>query len=86
MPLLLGSCYTANMTKEQLKKVLDRVLTRPPERQEDAAEILRSIEAQDRSPYRLTDEQAAEVRRSKTSSNGTVFEFGSASRRYPKGE
>jgi hypothetical protein len=33
------------MTKEQVKAVLDRVLTWPPERQEEAAEILMEIEA-----------------------------------------
>jgi hypothetical protein len=32
------------MTKEQIKAVLDRVLTWPPERQRDAAEILESME------------------------------------------
>jgi hypothetical protein len=86
MPLLLGSCYTANMTKEQLKKVLDRVLTWPPERQEDAAEILTSIEAQDRSPYRLTDEQAAEVRRRLADPNSKTVPFEEVFERYPKGE
>jgi hypothetical protein len=34
------------MTKEQIKAVLDRVLTWPPERQEEAAEILLEIEAE----------------------------------------
>ena len=29
-------CYIAAMSKEQVKEMLDRVLTRPPERQEDA--------------------------------------------------
>ena len=51
------------MTQEQIKAVLDRVLTWPPERQEDAAEILESLEAQDESPLRLTAEQVEEVRR-----------------------
>jgi hypothetical protein len=51
------------MTKDQIKAVLDRVLTWPEERQRDAAAILRSMESQDVSGYRLTDEQAAEVRR-----------------------
>ena len=50
------------MTKDQIKAVLDRVLSWPPERQRDAAEILASLEAQDRSPLRLSAEQAAEVR------------------------
>jgi hypothetical protein len=51
------------MTKQQVKELLDRVLTWPPERQEDAARILAEMERQDTSPYRLTDEQAEEVRR-----------------------
>ena len=51
------------MTTDQVKAILDRVLTWPRERQEDAAELLLLIEEHDRSPYRLTDEQAAEVRR-----------------------
>jgi hypothetical protein len=51
------------MTRDQVKKILDRVLEWPPRRQEDAARILREMEEQDASPYRLTDDQAAEVER-----------------------
>ena len=51
------------MTKEQIKEILDRVLTWPPERQADVAEVVTLMEVQDRSGLRLTDEQAAEVRR-----------------------
>ena len=51
------------MTKDQLKEIFDRVLTWPPERQEDVAHVVEFMEQQDRSPLRLTDEQAAEVRR-----------------------
>jgi hypothetical protein len=51
------------MTKDQLKEIFDRVLTWPPERQEDVAHVVEIMEQQDRSPLRLTDEQAAEVRR-----------------------
>lgn len=51
------------MTKEQVKSILDRVLTWPPERQEDAAEVLMLMEQQDKVSYRLTDEQLAEVER-----------------------
>ena len=51
------------MTKEQVREILDRVLTWPPKRQEDAARILREMEAQDASPYRLTDQQVEEVER-----------------------
>lgn len=50
------------MTEDQIRAVLDRVLTWPRARQEDAAEILSALEVQDRSPLRLSAEQAAEVR------------------------
>jgi hypothetical protein len=51
------------MTKTQVKEILDRVLTWPPERQEDAARVLREMEEQDSSRLQLSAEQAAEVRR-----------------------
>jgi hypothetical protein len=51
------------MTKEQVKEVLDRVLTWPPQRQEVAARVLREMEEQDANRSRLTDEQVAEVER-----------------------
>jgi hypothetical protein len=51
------------MTRDQVKEILDRVLTWPPERQADAARVLTEMEAQDTSSYHLTDEQVAEVRR-----------------------
>jgi hypothetical protein len=50
------------MTKDQVKEVLDRVLSWPPDRQEDAVEVLKLMEAQDNSALQLTDEQLAEVR------------------------
>ncbi|KAB2876140.1 MAG: hypothetical protein F9K38_14050 [Pseudorhodoplanes sp.] len=51
------------MAKEQVKEILDRVLTWPVDRQEDAARLLRAMEEQNANPYRLTDEQVEEVRR-----------------------
>lgn len=51
------------MTKEQVKQVLDRVLTWPPERQADVVQIIEVMEQQDHSDLRLSDEQVAEVRR-----------------------
>jgi methyl coenzyme M reductase gamma subunit len=51
------------MTKDQVKKVLDRVLNWPRERQEEAVEVLTLMEAQDNSALRLTNEQLTEVRR-----------------------
>jgi hypothetical protein len=51
------------MTKEQVKEILDRVLTWPPQRQEDAARVLTEMEQQDTSSYHLSDEQVEEVER-----------------------
>jgi hypothetical protein len=51
------------MTREQVKEVLDRVLTWPPERQDEAARLLIEMEPQYASPYRLDPEQVEEVRR-----------------------
>jgi hypothetical protein len=51
------------MSKEQVKAVLDRVLTWPTQRQEDAAKVLLLMESQDESAYRLTDEQVEEIQR-----------------------
>ena len=51
------------MTKEQVKEILDRVLTWPPERQADVVSIVTRMEQQVHSDLRLTDEQAAQVRR-----------------------
>lgn len=51
------------MTKEQVKEILDRVLTWPPSRQEDAARVLSEMEAQDANSRNLTDEQVIEIER-----------------------
>jgi hypothetical protein len=51
------------MTRDQIKAVLDRVLTWPPERQADVAQVVTLMEEQDKTPLRLSDEQAAEVER-----------------------
>jgi hypothetical protein len=51
------------MTRDQVKAILDRVLTWSPERQADVAHVLQFMEEQDSSDLRLSDEQAAEVRR-----------------------
>jgi hypothetical protein len=51
------------MTREQVKQILDRVLTWPAERQADVAHMLELMEEQDQSTVRLTDEQVAEVER-----------------------
>jgi DNA-binding PadR family transcriptional regulator len=66
------------MSKEQVKAVLDRVLTWPDERQEDAAKVLMLMESQDESVYRLTDEQVEEIGRRRADKNApklTLDEF-----------
>jgi hypothetical protein len=70
------------MSKEQVKAVLDRVLTWPSERQEDAAKMLMLMESSDESLYRLTDEQVEEVQRRAADPNArrlTLDEFNSGS-------
>jgi hypothetical protein len=74
----IGVWYIDDMSKEQVKAVLDRVLTWPSERQEDAAKLLMLMESQDESVYRLTDEQFEEVRRRRDDPNAsklTLDEF-----------
>jgi hypothetical protein len=51
------------MTREQVKEILDRVLSWPLERQADVVHVVELMEEQDKSGLRLSDEQAAEVRR-----------------------
>lgn len=51
------------MTRAQVKEVLDRVSSWPPERQADAVLMLADMEAQDASDLHLTAEQVAEVER-----------------------
>ena len=78
-------CYDFLMAKDQVKAVLDRVLTWQPQRQEDVAEFLMSIEAQDNSNYRLSDEQLAELRRRRAETNPKTFtlaEFDERLRRF----
>ena len=70
------------MTKDQVKEVLDRVLTWPIERQEDAARALTAMEEQDASQYRLTDEQLAEVRRRRAENNPNRIPFEEVFKRF----
>ena len=49
------------MNKAQIDSILDRVRTRPEERQEDAARILLAMEGEEGGVYRLSDEERAEV-------------------------
>jgi hypothetical protein len=72
------------MSRDEVKAVLDRVLTWPTERQEDAAKVLSLMEAQDYNAYRLTDAQVEEVRRrraDKSAKRLTLDEFNERLRR-----
>jgi hypothetical protein len=51
------------MTRDQVKKILDRVLTWPAERQADVVHVVELMEEQDKSDWGLSDEQVAEVNR-----------------------
>ena len=51
------------MTRDQIKEILDRVLTWPAERQADVARVVELMEEQDANPYHLTDDQVTEVKR-----------------------
>ena len=73
------------MTEDQIHAVFDRVHQWPRERQEDAAEMLLLFEEQDASPYRLSDEQAAEVERRQRDQSRkplTISEFEKGLRRF----
>jgi len=72
------------MTKEQVKGILDRVLNWPLERQADVVHVVELMEEQDNSMLRLSDEQAAEVRRrlaEKDPKSVTLAEFNERLRR-----
>jgi predicted transcriptional regulator len=49
------------MTKDQVKKVLDRVLTWPRERQEDAAQMLLALEARGGELYHPSNDEWAGI-------------------------
>jgi hypothetical protein len=72
------------MTKEQVKEILDRVLTWPPKRQADIAHTVQLMEAQDRSDIQLTDEQLVEVRRRRHKSNPKYISLTDARRRLDR--
>jgi hypothetical protein len=71
------------MTKEQVKAVLDRVLAWPPERQEEAAEILLEIEAELGSQvYHATPDELRELDEAEQSGIATDQEVEEAFRAF----
>jgi predicted transcriptional regulator len=49
------------MTQDEVKGILDRVLTWPQERQQDAAELLLALEAREGKFYHPDDEEWAAI-------------------------
>ena len=70
------------MTRDQVKEILDRVLTWPAERQADVAHVVEIMEEQDRSDLRLSEEQAAEVRRRLAEPNPKTISAEEVFKRY----
>jgi hypothetical protein len=71
------------MTKAQVKAVLDRVLTWPPERQEEAAAILMEIESELDSPvYHATPEELRELDEAEQSGIASDEEVAAAFRAF----
>jgi len=70
------------MTRSQVKKILDRVLRWPPQRQADVVRVVELMEEQDHSALRLTDEQLAEVRRRRAKKNPRYVSLAEARKRF----
>jgi hypothetical protein len=70
------------MTKDQVKAALDRVLTWPPERQQDVVRILDEMAEQDASDCRLSEEQVAEVKRRMAAPNPPVLTLDEFNERF----
>jgi predicted transcriptional regulator len=49
------------MTKEQIEQIFERVRTWPPERQQDAAQMLLLMEEQGVRPYELDEDERREI-------------------------
>jgi len=49
------------MTREQIAAILDRVRSWPPERQEDAANILLEMEGEGTAPYELSGDEIEDI-------------------------
>jgi hypothetical protein len=64
-----GGTKLGAMTKEQVKRILDRVTEWPLDRQADLAEIAIFMEAQDKSGIGLTEDQVEEVERRLSEAN-----------------
>lgn len=70
------------MTRDRVKEILDRVLTWPAGQQADVAHVVELMEEQDKSDLRLSDEQAAKVRRRLADSNRATVPVEEVFKRY----
>lgn len=70
------------MDGNEVKELLDRVLTWSPERQADVAEVVRLMEEQNKSSLRLTDEQIAEIRRRRANPHPKYVSLAEARKRF----
>jgi len=74
--------YDGGMTRDQVKEILDRVLTWPADRQADVAHMVEMMETQDNSGLRLSDEQVAEVKRRVADPNPTFLTLDQVRKRF----
>ena len=72
------------MTNKEVGKVLDRVRAWPESRQKDAARMLLEMESHDVSPYHLTDDQLAEVRRRRAKKHPKLVSLADARKRFKR--
>jgi hypothetical protein len=72
------------MTRDQVKAILDPVLTWPAERQADVARVVELMEEQDASSHHLTDEQVAEVERRLAEPNPKFLAFEEVRERFAR--
>jgi hypothetical protein len=81
-PPKFDSDYSSYMARDQVKAILDHVLTWPPKRQADVTEVVICMDEQDKSGLRLTDEQLAEIRRRRAKKNPEYVSVADARRRF----
>jgi hypothetical protein len=67
---------------DDVKELLERVLTWPAERQADVAEVVKLMEEQDKSALRLTDDQVAEIRRRRAKKNPVYVSLAEARKQF----
>lgn len=70
------------MAQDDIRAVLGRVLTWPARRQDEVVEILTTLDELHTSPYQLTEEQVAQVRRRQAEDNLNTVPFEDAFKRF----